>query len=121
MSSPHRPSSEHRALAATVRTTQAWLSQLRADDWISFISLLLARLGDGQDVDTFTFIASCLAEILSRAPAYQNGAGSRTLTEPLLIWLDGSGRRLVDRIVRVSNSPAGGHDEDMDDEVPRCY
>ncbi|TRM55472.1 hypothetical protein BD626DRAFT_577562 [Schizophyllum amplum] len=88
-------------------------------DWISFISLLLARLGDGQDVDTFTFIASCLAEILSRAPAYQNGAGSRTLTEPLLIWLDGSGRRLVDRIVRVSNSPAGGHDEDMDDEILR--
>ncbi|TRM55474.1 armadillo-type protein [Schizophyllum amplum] len=112
------PSSDNRPLAAAVRTLQAWLSQLRADDLTSLIPLLLARLGDGKDADTFTSIASALAEILSRAPAYQNGAGSRTLTEPLLLWLDGSGSRLVDRIVRASNSTAGGDDEDLDDEVP---
>ncbi|TRM56832.1 hypothetical protein BD626DRAFT_517577 [Schizophyllum amplum] len=100
------PSSDNRPLAAAVRTLQAWLSQLRADDLTSLIPLLLARLGDGKGM------------ILSRAPAYQNGAGSRTLTEPLLLWLDGSGSRLVDRIVRASNSTAGGDDEDLDDEVP---
>ncbi|KAL1742231.1 armadillo-type protein [Schizophyllum fasciatum] len=123
------PSTSGTDLAAAARTLQAWLSQLRADDLTSLVPLLLARLGDGKDADTFTAAASALSEILSRAPAYQNGAGSRTLTEPLLLWLDGPGRRLVNRVVReaayelagdAANGmiDAGDGAGDADDEVP---
>ncbi|KAI4518124.1 hypothetical protein K525DRAFT_209319 [Schizophyllum commune Loenen D] len=113
-------------LEAAVRTLQAWLSQLRADDLTTLIPLLLARLGDGRDSTTFTPAASALAEILSRAPAYQNGAGSRTLTEPLLLWLDGPGRRVVDRVVREAASemsqPNGDEstEDNLDDEATRA-
>ncbi|KAI5888073.1 uncharacterized protein SCHCODRAFT_02705351 [Schizophyllum commune H4-8] len=120
------PSTTGQELEAAVRTLQAWLSQLRADDLTSLIPLLLARLGDGRDPSTFTPAASALAEILSRAPAYQNGAGSRTLTEPLLLWLDGPGRQVVDRVVREAASEMSqsneddNADDDLDDEAARA-
>jgi hypothetical protein len=47
------------------------------------------------DPDTFIAASDALQELMSKS-ALSDGSGSRILTEPLLLWLDASGGRIVE-------------------------
>ena len=71
---------------------------------------VLVTLLDPTAEDDAIFIASSetLQEILSKS-ALSDGSGTRTLTEPLLIWLDSTGAQIVDRSVSTGEVGSISH------------
>ncbi|KIY50663.1 ARM repeat-containing protein [Fistulina hepatica ATCC 64428] len=102
LASPHADE-----IAAATGTLQAWLQFLRADQLTPLIAPLIALLdpfeADRQTVreDSTAFVAAsdALQEILSRSPL-ADGSGTKSLTEPLLFWLEEVGSRVVDLTVQ---------------------
>ncbi|KIK18577.1 hypothetical protein PISMIDRAFT_109109 [Pisolithus microcarpus 441] len=94
-----------REVDPALKCLQAWMSILRADDITPLIPLLISLLNPSTpdaelDPDVFTPASDTLQEIMSCSPLAA-GAGTATLTEPLLLWLDIWGTR----ILRSSSSP----------------
>ncbi|KAK2462484.1 hypothetical protein APHAL10511_005454 [Amanita phalloides] len=86
-------------IQSALKCFQAWMNLLPTSDLIPLIPTLIARL-DPSAEDDAVFLASSetLQEILSKS-ALSDGSGTRTLTEPLLIWLDLIGSQIVDTSV----------------------
>jgi hypothetical protein len=98
---------------SALRCLQAWLSFLRAEyvtsstailfiDPLSFSHItplipLLINLLDPSFPDDSVFIASsdALQELTSKSPL-SDGAGSKTLTEPLMVWFNSMGNKIVE-------------------------
>ncbi|KAI6113429.1 armadillo-type protein [Pisolithus croceorrhizus] len=94
-----------REVEPALKCLQAWMSVLRADDITPLIPLLILLLNPSTpdaelDPDVFTPASDTLQEIMSCSPLAA-GAGTATLTEPLLLWLDIWGTQ----ILRSSSSP----------------
>ncbi|KAL4071677.1 armadillo-type protein [Scleroderma yunnanense] len=90
-----------------LKCLQAWMCILRADNITPLIPLLVSLLnppapGAEVDPDIFTPASDTLQEIMTRSPL-SAGAGTATLTEPLLLWLDGVGSQ----ILHSNSSPEG--------------
>lgn len=103
-----------REIEPALKCLQAWMSILRADDITPVIPLLILLLNPSTpdaelDPDIFTPASDTLQEIMSRSPLVA-GAGTATLTEPLLLWLDIWGTRILqsstssERLVEASHS-----------------
>ncbi|KIN96655.1 hypothetical protein M404DRAFT_931992 [Pisolithus tinctorius Marx 270] len=103
-----------REIEPALKCLQAWMSILRADDITPVIPLLILLLNPSSpdaelDPDIFTPASDTLQEIMSRSPLVA-GAGTATLTEPLLLWLDIWGTRILqsstssERLVEASHS-----------------
>ena len=64
------------------------------------IGLLIPRApGDIWDDEEFEAVVEALEEIMSGS-SFTGGAGSKTLTEPLLVWCERYGTIIVDRTLR---------------------
>ncbi|KAI6014180.1 armadillo-type protein [Pisolithus marmoratus] len=88
-----------REIEPALKCLQAWMSILRANDITPVIPLLILLLNPPTpdvelDSDVFTLASDTLQEIMSRSPLAA-GAGTATLTEPLLLWLDVWGTRIL--------------------------
>ncbi|KAH9942102.1 ARM repeat-containing protein, partial [Amylocystis lapponica] len=95
-----RPMSE---LTSALHCLQAWMTVFPSSDLTPFIPLLIALLnpssapGENPEFDetTFVLVSDTLQEVMAKS-ALSDGAGSKTLTEPLLLWLDRYGGRIVE-------------------------
>lgn len=84
-------------IQSSLRCLQAWMPFLPSNDLTPLIPLLISLLdssqSNGEDA-AFLAASDALQELLSKS-ALSDGSGSKTLTEPLLMWLDQSGRHIV--------------------------
>ncbi|GJE98643.1 hypothetical protein PsYK624_148780 [Phanerochaete sordida] len=107
---PHPAPSE---LRAALKCFSAWLPFMRANDMTPLIPQLIGILALPQgsnefDETEFTAASDALQEVLSGS-ALSDGSGSRTLTEPLLIWCDRYGGAIVDNTLREGFADAVSH------------
>jgi hypothetical protein len=83
-------------LQSALKCFQAWIYTLRANDITPIIPLLITIMipapDSGFDESAFSAASDVLQEIMTRS-SLAGGAGTGTLTEPLLVWLDGYGDR----------------------------
>ncbi|KAF8632069.1 hypothetical protein AX15_002067 [Amanita polypyramis BW_CC] len=94
---------------SALKCFQAWMNLLPTNDLISLIPTLIALLEPAVEDDSI-FLASSetLQEIMSKS-ALSDGSGTRTLTEPLLLWLDSTGGRIVERSVSTGDVSPVSH------------
>ncbi|KAG6334626.1 hypothetical protein ID866_4467 [Astraeus odoratus] len=88
-----------RELDPALKCLQAWMSVIRGDEITPLVPLLISLLSpctpDAEiDPEIFTPTSDTLQEIMTRSPL-SSGAGTATLTEPLLVWLDMWGTRIL--------------------------
>ncbi|KAL1943353.1 hypothetical protein VTO73DRAFT_4428 [Trametes versicolor] len=88
-------------LSSASKCLQAWMSILPANDLTPFVSLLLALMiptveSSTPEFDDQAFIpaSDSLQELLT-ASSLCDGSGTKTVTEPLLLWLDRYGGPVV--------------------------
>ncbi|KAI0937932.1 hypothetical protein AcW1_002387 [Taiwanofungus camphoratus] len=99
---PQARNSPHQMMSA-LKCLQAWLSILSADNLtllIPHLIMLLDPLPASSstpefDEPSFTLASDTLQELMTSSPL-SDGAGSKTLTEPLLLWLDHYGGGIVE-------------------------
>lgn len=81
-------------LQSALKCFQAWIYTLRANDITPIIPLLITIMtpapDSGFNESTFSAASDVLQEIMTRS-SLAGGAGTGTLTEPLLVWLDAHG------------------------------
>jgi hypothetical protein len=73
-------------LQSAFKCLEAWIVLLPTSDITPLIPILITLLGPSTD-DAFMGASYALQEIMTKS-ALSDGAGTRTLTEPLLLWLD---------------------------------
>lgn len=100
IATPQARSTPHQ-LASALKCLQAWLSLLPANDLTPLIPPLIALLDpmpgtEPLEFDETSFVLSSdtLQEVMSKS-ALSDGSGSKTLTEPLLLWFYRNGNRIV--------------------------
>ncbi|KAI0369534.1 ARM repeat-containing protein [Pilatotrama ljubarskyi] len=100
INSPTMQRSPHE-LSSALKCLQAWMSTLPANDLTPFVPLLLSLMlptleSPAPEYDDQTFIpaSDTLQELLSRS-ALSDGSGTKTVTEPLLLWLERYGGAIV--------------------------
>ncbi|RDX49711.1 ARM repeat-containing protein [Lentinus brumalis] len=103
--SPAMQRSPHE-LDAALKCLQAWMSLLPSNSLTPFVPLLLSLMlpqseSPSPEFDEQSFIpaSDTLQELLTKS-ALSDGAGTKTVTEPLLLWLD----RYGDAIIRPTVS-----------------
>ncbi|CAL1698588.1 unnamed protein product [Somion occarium] len=102
MSRP-RPHPSPNELRSALKCLEAWLSYLPADNITPLIPGLLMLLTPMQQSPPYEFeeeefvpASDALQEIMSKS-ALSDGAGTKTLTEPLLVWCDRYGGALIEQ------------------------
>ncbi|TFK73053.1 ARM repeat-containing protein [Pluteus cervinus] len=86
-------------LQSALKCFQAWLQIMELDLITPIIPMLIALLDPSAPDETCFLAASdSLQEIMSKSPL-ADGAGTRTLTEPLLLWLDAFGAQIVNSVL----------------------
>ncbi|KAI9058664.1 ARM repeat-containing protein [Trametes sanguinea] len=104
ISTPPAQRSSHE-LSSALKCLQAWMSILPANDLTPFVPLLLSLMvpteGPSAEYDEQAFIpaSDTLQELLSRS-ALSDGSGTKTVTEPLLLWLDRYGNAIVQTTIQ---------------------
>ncbi|KAF9443602.1 ARM repeat-containing protein [Macrolepiota fuliginosa MF-IS2] len=84
-------------IQSALRCLQAWMTIFPTSDLTPIIPMLISLLNP-PDEDIFISASDTLQEILSKS-ALSDGSGTRTLTEPLLFWLDRVGTVIVREVV----------------------
>ncbi|KAF5376630.1 hypothetical protein D9615_007856 [Tricholomella constricta] len=83
-------------IPSALRCLQAWMSTIPSNDITPLIPLLISLLDRAiSDSVTFEAASDALQEIMTKS-ALSDGSGSRTLTEPLLAWMDLRGGKIVE-------------------------
>ncbi|KAF9269125.1 ARM repeat-containing protein [Marasmius fiardii PR-910] len=85
-------SASHNNVLAALKCLQAWLSHLPSSDLTPLFPSIISLLQP--DADVFVGASDTLQEVMAKS-ALADGSGSRILTEPLLVWLDSCGSRVV--------------------------
>ncbi|KAF8962197.1 armadillo-type protein [Flammula alnicola] len=75
---------------------QAWMTYLKADHLTTLIPLLIFLLDPGFPDDSIFVAASDALQEITTKSALSDGSGSKTLTEPLMVWLDTTGNRIIE-------------------------
>ncbi|EAU87903.1 hypothetical protein CC1G_01550 [Coprinopsis cinerea okayama7 len=84
---------------SSLQTLQAWMTIFPANDLVPFIPILISLLDPSEDNEQAFCVASeTLQEVLSKSPLSE-GAGSKALTEPLLLWMDSVGSSVVKTMI----------------------
>ncbi|KAF8637543.1 hypothetical protein AX17_002750 [Amanita inopinata Kibby_2008] len=96
-------------IQSSLKCFQAWINLLPTNEITPLIPTLISLLDATVDNDA-AFIASSetLQEIMSKS-ALSDGSGSKTLTEPLLLWLDLAGSQIVESSVRAGHADSVSH------------
>ncbi|CAA7262307.1 unnamed protein product [Cyclocybe aegerita] len=94
---------------SAMKCLQAWMSYLKGDHLTTLIPLLISLL-DPSHPDEAIFIASsdALQEITTKS-AFGDGSGTKTLTEPLMVWLDVVGNRIMGRVLNNDDMSSISH------------
>lgn len=99
---PHPSPSE---LRSAMKCFEAWLGIFTGNDLTPFIPHLISFLNPVNqgtpfdfDEDEFVLASEALQEIMAKS-VLSSGAGTKTLTEPLLVWFDRYGSLIVDQTV----------------------
>ncbi|KAF5347245.1 hypothetical protein D9756_009920 [Leucocoprinus leucothites] len=87
------PTAPQQQIQSALRCLQAWMTILPTNDLTPLIPMLISLLNPTEE-DVFIAVSDALQEILSKS-ALSDGSGTRTLTEPLLFWLDRVGTVVV--------------------------
>ncbi|KAL0952434.1 hypothetical protein HGRIS_006706 [Hohenbuehelia grisea] len=95
----HSDTGSVKELHAALRCFTSWLVFFPMSDVTPLIPGLINLLGPSVDEDTFIASSDTLQAILTSS-ALSNGAGTKTLTEPLLLWLESYGALIVDETVQ---------------------
>ncbi|RDB17659.1 Importin-13 [Hypsizygus marmoreus] len=83
-------------IPSALKCLQAWMALIPSSDLTPLIPLLISLLDQfGTAPETFIASSDTLQELMSKS-ALSDGAGTRTLTEPLLLWIDATGGRIVE-------------------------
>ncbi|KAF8147686.1 armadillo-type protein [Crassisporium funariophilum] len=94
---------------SALRCLQAWMTFLRADNLVPLIPLLISLLDPSFPDDSIFIAASdALQEITSKS-TLSDGSGSKTLTEPLLVWIDVVGNRILEATLANSDLTPTSH------------
>ncbi|KAG5640713.1 hypothetical protein DXG03_007470 [Asterophora parasitica] len=79
------------------------MTTIPTSDITPLISLLIALLDrSGSDGEAFEAASDALQEIMGKS-ALSDGSGSRTLTEPLLLWTDSRGSKIVENTLGLGD------------------
>ncbi|KAH8077079.1 ARM repeat-containing protein [Cristinia sonorae] len=110
-----RPHPSPQELRSALKCFGAWLPHLPANDITPFIPLLITLITPLQppphvefEEDEFVLASDALQEILSRS-ALSDGAGTKTLTEPLLVWCERYGGAIVEQTISSGCADALSH------------
>ncbi|KAH9477137.1 Importin-13 [Psilocybe cubensis] len=82
---------------SALRCLQAWLGHINANHLTPLIPILIQLL-DPKFPEIFIGASDALQEITTKSPL-SDGSGSKTLTEPLMIWMDTVGRQIMEAIL----------------------
>ncbi|KAM6493497.1 Armadillo-type fold [Amanita muscaria] len=86
-------------IQSAIKCFQAWITLLPTNDIIRLVPTLISLLDPTREDDSIFLVSSeALQEIVSKS-ALSDGSGSKTLTEPLLIWADQVGNQIVQQSV----------------------
>ncbi|KAI0686931.1 ARM repeat-containing protein [Cytidiella melzeri] len=90
-------------LRSALKCFEAWMPYVPANDITPLIPLLIALLSPASivaelDENEFTMASDALQEIMSKS-ALSDGVGTKSLTEPLLLWCEQYGTAIVDRTI----------------------
>ncbi|KAG6844170.1 hypothetical protein H0H87_009289 [Tephrocybe sp. NHM501043] len=88
-------------IPSALKCLQAWMSIIPSSDIIPLVPLLISLLNQS-DNELFDAAADAIQEIMTKS-ALSDGSGSRTLTEPLLIWIDSRGSNIVDATLQSNH------------------
>lgn len=78
-------------------------------DIVPLIPVLISLLNrSSTESELFVAASDALQEIMSKSPL-SDGSGSKTLTEPLLLWIDATGSRIVDAMLNVGDVDEVSH------------
>ncbi|PCH43249.1 ARM repeat-containing protein [Wolfiporia cocos MD-104 SS10] len=99
-------------LVSALKCFQAWLLILPANDLTPLIPPLIALLNPGADGEfdesTFSPASDALQEVMAKS-ALSDGAGTKTLTEPLLLWFEQYGGAIVNHTLNVGFADGVSH------------
>lgn len=86
-------------IPSALKCFQSWMSIIPSSDITPLIPPLISLLTRAEsDSETFEAASDAIQEIMTKS-ALSDGSGSRTLTEPLLIWIDSQGSKIVQATV----------------------
>ncbi|KAF8188698.1 armadillo-type protein [Pholiota molesta] len=94
---------------SALRCLQAWMSYLKANELTGFLPSLIALLDPNTPDESIFIAASDALQELTTNSALADGSGSKTLTEPLLVWLDTTGSRIVEATLSTGEVSATAH------------
>ncbi|THH27012.1 hypothetical protein EUX98_g7175 [Antrodiella citrinella] len=110
-----RPHPSPQELRSALKCFAAWLPFLPANDITPFIPLLITLMTPSRppphsefDEDEFVLASDAIQEILSRS-ALSDGAGSKILTEPLLLWCDVYGGIIMEQTLSAGGADGVSH------------
>ncbi|KAG5635745.1 hypothetical protein H0H81_010228 [Sphagnurus paluster] len=84
-------SSQH--VPSALKCLQAWMPTMPSSDITPLIPQLISLLD--HDSESFESASDALQEVMAKS-ALSDGSGSRTLTEPLMVWMDTHGSKIVE-------------------------
>ncbi|KAF9529893.1 armadillo-type protein [Crepidotus variabilis] len=94
---------------SALKCLQAWMTYLKGNHLTSIIPLLIGLLDPSiPDETIFVAASDALQELLSKS-ALSDGSGTRTLTEPLLVWFDVVGNRITQNALSTEDISAISH------------
>ncbi|TFK33337.1 armadillo-type protein [Crucibulum laeve] len=90
---------------SVLKCFQAWSTLLPSNDLTPLIPMLIGLLDPiyaSNDGTVFIAASDALQEIMSKS-SLSDGSGNKTLTEPLLLWLDAIGSPMVDNMLTTGD------------------
>ncbi|KJA24831.1 hypothetical protein HYPSUDRAFT_65152 [Hypholoma sublateritium FD-334 SS-4] len=82
---------------------QSWISYLKADHVTALIPPLIFLLNPNMPDDSIFISASDAIQELASRSVLSDGSGSKTLTEPLMVWLDTTGNQIVENMLATDD------------------
>ncbi|KAG6828197.1 hypothetical protein H0H92_008816 [Tricholoma furcatifolium] len=96
-------------IPSALKCFQAWMPIIPSSDITPFVSLLISLLSRAEsDSESFVAASDAIQEIMTKS-ALSDGSGSLTLTEPLLIWIDTQGRKIVEATLQSADVDETSH------------
>ncbi|KAG6901557.1 hypothetical protein C0995_010614 [Termitomyces sp. Mi166 len=90
-------------IPSALKCFQSWMSIIPSSDITPLIPLLISLLTRAEsDSESFEAASEAIQEIMTKS-ALSDGSGSRTLTEPLLLWIDSRGSKIIQTTLQSGN------------------
>ncbi|KAH8827860.1 armadillo-type protein [Flagelloscypha sp. PMI_526] len=91
-------------LQAAFHCFQAWLTQIPSNNLIDLLPIFMSYLTPTDEDDPIFVAASDSLQEIMQHSHLSDGSGAKVLTEPLLVWLETTGTRLIEASIASNNS-----------------